>query len=244
MALPKIDVPIYEIKLESQKNTIKFRPFTVKEEKLFLMVNESDDEQSMLNTVKQVLQNCVIGEINIDDLPSFDIEYLFLNLRARSIGELVNLRYNCNNFFKNESGEEKKCNGFNSYDINLLELKPEKEENHTSKIQLSDNLGVVMKYPTVEIIQRHSNDVEVDDIIELIADCIDFVYDKEEIYYAKDTSKKELKEWIEGLEISQLEKIKFFFDTMPKLKKTLDFKCPKCDYEEKINLEGIQSFFV
>lgn len=242
--LPKIDVPIYEIKLESQKKKIKFRPFTVKEEKLFLMMNETEDEESIFNTTKQVLSNCVLSDIDINSLPSFDIEYLFLNLRARSIGEEVKIRFNCNNTVTNEEGKETKCNGHVDFNINLLEIKPEKKEGHSTKIELTDKLGLVMKYPTADIIQKYSVNPTVDDVIRMIAECVDFIYDKDEIYYAKDSKVEDLVEWIEGLEVAQIENIRTFFDTMPKMTKTLDFKCPKCAYEEQLRLEGIQSFFV
>ena len=242
--LPKIDVPIYELKLESQKKKVKFRPFTVKEEKLFLMINEGDDEEGIFNTTKQVLRNCVLSDIDVDSLPSFDLEYLFLNLRARSIGEEVKIRFSCNNTVADDEGKEKKCNGHVDFDINLLDIKPEKKDGHNTKIELTENLGLVMKYPTADIIQRYATNTSVDDIIKIIAECIDFIYDKDEIYYAKDTTFQELVEWVESLEISQLENVKQFFETMPKLTKKLDFKCPKCGYTEELTLEGLQSFFV
>jgi hypothetical protein len=243
--LPKIDVPIYELKLISNEKKIKFRPFTVKEEKLFLMAMESNDPDSSVNTIKQVLNNCIIDEINLELLPIFDLEYLFVHLRAKSIGEEVKLRYRCNNQVQKEDKIES-CNNLVEMNFNLLEIQPTKNEKHTNRIEIENNLGVVFKYPNFETLQKYGNNSndEIESILKLIIDCIDYIYDADQIYYAKDSSELELREFIESLQTNQLEKIKVFFDTMPKLQKTLNFKCNKCNYEEEINLEGIQNFFV
>jgi hypothetical protein len=241
--LPKIDVPIYEIKLPSTGESIKFRPFTVKEEKLFLMAYESEDVKYSVDTIIQVLNNCVVSDIDIKDLPTFDIEYLFLNLRARSIGEIVKLKYRCNNDVGTEK-EPQKCNSSVEIELNVLEVEPSKNPNHTNKIQLSEELGIVMKYPKMGLIKDNT---EVDDfnvVLDLIISCIDYIYDKDNLYYAKDSTKEELTEFLDSLQSKDLEKIKDFFDTMPKLKKNMDFSCKKCGYTENIELEGLQSFFV
>ena len=243
--LPKIDAPIYELKLISNEKKVRFRPFTVKEEKLFLMAVESNDPESSVKTIKQVLNNCLIDEINLETLPIFDLEYLFVHLRAKSIGEEVKLRYRCNNQVQNEDKMES-CNNLVELNFNLLEIQPIKDENHTNKIELENNLGVVFKYPNFETLQKYANTTndEIELILKLIIDCIDYIYDAEQIYYAKDSTESELREFIESLQTKQLEKIKIFFDTMPKLQKKLNFKCNKCNYGEEINLEGIQNFFV
>jgi hypothetical protein len=241
--LPKIDVPVYEIKLPSTGESIKFRPFTVKEEKLFLMAYESEDVKYSVDTIIQVLNNCVVSDIDIKDLPTFDIEYLFLNLRARSIGEIVKLKYRCNNDVGTEK-EPQKCNSSVEIELNVLEVEPSKNPNHTNKIQLSEELGIVMKYPKMGLIKDNT---EVDDfnvVLDLIISCIDYIYDKDNLYYAKDSTKEELTEFLDSLQSKDLEKIKDFFDTMPKLKKNMDFSCKKCGYTENIELEGLQSFFV
>ena len=242
--LPKIDVPIYDLKLISNGKKLRFRPFTVKEEKLFLMAVESNDSESSINTIKQVLNNCVIDEINLESLPIFDLEYLFIHLRAKSIGEEVKLRYRCNNQVQKEDKIDS-CGNLVEMNFNLLEIQPTKNENHTNKIELENNLGVVFKYPSFETLQKYEGDNnEIEIIINMIIECIDYIYDADQIYYAKDSSKEELREFIESLQTKQLEKIKMFFDTMPKLQKKLNFKCNKCGYQEEINLEGIQNFFV
>jgi len=245
MALPKIDVPIYSVKLVSNDQTIRFRPFTVKEEKLFLMANQSEDSDYVFKTILQVLNNCVLDEIDIEKLPIFDIEFLFLNLRARSVGENIELKYKCNNEVTEEDGSKKKCGNVVEVGMNLLEIEPSVEDTHTNKIQLSENLGVVMKYPSLDILENYKKDAdELDIIIDLIVDCIDYVFDDESVYYAKDNTKEELMDFLDSLQSKDLEKIKDFFDSMPRLKKDVDFKCNKCGHEEKIELQGIQSFFV
>lgn len=242
--LPKIDVPIYDLKLISNDKKVRFRPFTVKEEKLFLMAVESNDAESSINTIKQVLNNCIIDEINVESLPIFDLEYLFIHLRAKSIGEEIKLNYRCNNQVQKEDKIDS-CNNLVEVNFNLLEIKPTKNEQHTNKIQLDNNLGIVFKYPSFSGLQKYDNEVnEIEIIINMIIDCIDYIYDNEEIYYAKDSTEKELREFVESLQTKQLENIKLFFETMPKLQKKINFKCNKCEYEEEINLEGIQNFFV
>jgi hypothetical protein len=243
--LPKIDVPIFNVKLLSSGKSLSFRPFTVKEEKLFLMANESEDLNGVVDTIKQILNNCVLDEIDIESLPLFDIEHLFLNIRARSIGEVVNLKYKCNNTITNEEGgeEEKKCRNLVEIDLNILEIQPEKQEGHSTKIEITENMGIVMKYPNFETLKTFDIENEADSIIKITIDCIDYIYDKDQVYYTKDTTQEELVEFIESMQAKDLEKIKFFFDTMPKMKKDIEFKCNKCGHEELIELEGIQSFF-
>ena len=243
--LPKIDVPIYNVKLLSTGKSLRFRPFTVKEEKLFLMANEGEDLTTVVDTIKQILNNCILDEFDIDSLPLFDIEHLFLNIRARSIGEVVNLKYKCNNdVLDEETKEEKKCNNVVQIDLNVLDIHPEKQEGHTNKIQITEKLGIVMKYPNFETLKKFKDVSEADSIIKMAVNCIDYVYDADKIYYAKDSQEEDLIEFIESMQSKDLEKIKNFFDTMPKIRKDVDFKCNKCGHEEKIEVEGIQNFFV
>ena len=242
--LPKLDVPIYEIKLISSGKHVRFRPFLVKEQKLFLMASESEDSNEMISVIRQVLKNCVIDEIDIDNLPTFDLEYLFMNLRARSVEEIVDLRYKCNNMIKNEDGEEKQCTGVVEFKLNILEIEPTKNENHKNKVQITENLGICFKYPTFDMIQKYEKMNENEVMIRILVDCIDYIYDKEQIYYAKDSKKEELEEFVDNLQQKDLEKFKDFFDTMPEIKKDVHFKCPKCEYEEDITIKGMQSFFV
>ena len=244
MALPKIDVPIYSIKLLSNDNTLKFRPFTVKEEKLFLMANESEELDTVVDTIKQVINNCLLDEFDVDSLPLFEVEHIFLNIRAKSISEIVNLKYKCNNTISAEGEEEKKCGNIVEIDLNILDIKPEKQENHSNKIEITENLGMLMKYPSFQTLKMFNPASEFDAIMDMTIDCIEYIYDKDSIYYAKDSTREELVEFIESMQNKDLDKIRLFFETMPKMRKDIDFKCNKCGHEEIIEVEGIQNFFV
>ena len=242
MALPKLDVPIFETNLISNGQTVKFRPFLVKEQKLFLMAGQSEDVKDIISAIKQVINNCVISDIDIDTLPTFDLEKLFMKIRAHSVGEIANLRYTCNNKATNAEGEERKCGGIVEIDVNILELEPKYGEGHDKKIELTENLGLVMKYPNFKLLEKLNTKTEVD-LLNLFVSCIDYIYDNEQIYYAKDTTEAELVEFIDSMQPTDLEKIQNFFATMPKYSKEFEFKCPKCGYHEDITIEGIENFF-
>lgn len=242
--LPKLDVPIHEVKLLSTGKVIRFRPFLVKEQKLFLMASESEEPKETVNVIRQVLRNCIIDDINVDDLPTFDLEWLFMHLRARSVEEVVDLKYKCNNVVKDEKGEDSRCTGTVNFKLNLLEVEPIKHPNHTNKIQLTENLGICLKYPSFEMIQKYEDMNEAEIMSKVLVDCIDYLYDKEQVYYAKDNTREELEEFVDNLQQKDLEKLRDFFDTMPEIKKDVHFKCPKCGYEEDISIKGLQNFFV
>lgn len=242
--LPKLDVPIYELTLISSGKKIRFRPFLVKEQKLLLMVAQDEEGKDTINVVKQILKNCIVDEINIDDLPTFDLEYLFLNLRARSVNEIVELKYRCNNLIKDEKGEEKQCGSLEKFNVELLNIKPTKDPNHNNKISLSEKMGVVMKYPTFEMIAKLEGKTEEEILMELLVDCIDYVYDEENIYKTKDLPKQEIIEFIDSMQQKDLEKLQNFFETSPKIKHKIDFSCKKCGYKEEIPVEGLQNFFL
>jgi len=242
--LPKIDVPIYELKLISSGKSVRFRPFLVKEQKLLLMTAQSDDPKDALNVVKQISKNCIIDDIDVESLPVFDLEYIFLNLRARSVNEVVNLQYKCNNKIKDESNEEKVCGSLEKFDINLLEITPTKSSQHDKKIMLSEKLGIMMKYPTFEMVANLKGQNENEILMELLINCIDYIFDDDKLYYAKDVTREELVEFVDNLQQKDLEKIQQFFETTPKIKKSLNFNCRKCGYKEDITVEGLQNFFV
>jgi hypothetical protein len=245
--LPKIDTPLYELELPLLKKKVQFRPFLVKEEKILLMAMESEDENSVVLGIKQIMRNCLLSDIDIEDLPILDFEYLFLNLRARSVGETIDLQYKCNNDIPgSEEDKTHKCGNLISLSFNALEVKPEINEIN-GKIQLTPKLGVVLKYPTFKAIENVSlteNKNPVDFVSETIISSIDYIYDEENIYYAKDTPKEELVDFIDSLTKDQFAMIQKFFEDIPKLSKKIDFKCNKCGYEENIEIQGIQSFFV
>jgi hypothetical protein len=243
--LPKIDTPLYEITLPLSKQKIKFRPFLVKEEKILLMAMESEEEEAVILAIKQIVNNCCIDDINVDDLPILDLEYMFFQLRARSVGETIDLQYKCNNDI-NEGGEERKCNHLVKLSFNALEVEPELNVKESNKIELTPKLGLVLKYPTfgsVDELIENQKISATELIIKTIVTSIDYIYDDENIYYAKDNTNEELLDFVDSLSREQFSQIQNFFENIPKLKKKLDFKCGKCGYSDTIEVEGIQSFF-
>ena len=240
--LPKIDVPIFTVELPSNKKKVDFRPFLVKEQKLFLMMAESTDPAETIKVIRQVLKNCVLIDLDIDALPVFDLEYLFMNLRARSVSEMVNLKYRCNNMV-GEEGSQKECGTINEINFNVLEIQPTYTKEHTNKIQLNDKIGIIMKYPTFELVQKATGKGEDEMIMDMIYETIECVYDENQIYHMKDNTKEEIIEFVDNLQQKDLEKIRVFFETMPKIKKDIEYNCKKCGYHDTIALEGIQNFF-
>jgi len=240
--LPKIDVPVFTVELPSNKKKVDFRPFLVKEQKLFLMMAESTDPAETIKVIRQVLKNCVLIDLDIDALPVFDLEYLFMNLRARSVSEMVNLKYRCNNMV-GEEGSQKECGTINEINFNVLEIQPTYTKEHTNKIQLSDKIGIIMKYPTFELVQKATGKGEDEMIMDMIYETIECVYDENQIYHMKDNTKEEIIEFVDNLQQKDLEKIRVFFETMPKIKKDIEYNCKKCGYHDTIALEGIQNFF-
>lgn len=241
--LPKIDVPLYEITLPLLQKKIRIRPFLVKEEKILMMAMESEDSDAVLLAIKQIVNNCCVDPIDVDNLPILDLEYMFLQLRSRSIGEIIDLQYRCNNNEPTEDDADKRCGSIIKLSFNALEIEPETNATHDPKIQLTSKLGVVMKYPTFKMMNSIKDLGETETVAKMITECIDYIYDLESVYYAKDTTEKELVEFVDSLTREQFSKIQDFFDTIPKMKKHLNFKCGKCGYEEEVVLEGIQSFF-
>jgi hypothetical protein len=192
-----------------------------------------------------VLSNCIIDDVDVNALPTFDLEYLFMNLRARSVEEVVEMRYKCNNTtIDEETKEEKKCNGVFQYEINLTKIEPTFNPTHSNKIALTEKMGVVLKYPTFEMAEKYDGMPENEVLINVLMDCIEYIYDEENLYYAKDNTREELEEFIDSLQQKDLEKFKEFFDTMPEVKTYVPFKCPKCAYEEQMEIKGLQNFFV
>lgn len=244
MALPKIDVPIYTVDLPLSKKKVRYRPFLVKEEKILLMAAESKDEKTVVDSIKQIINNCCLDEIDVEKMPVLDVEFFFLHLRSRSVSEVVDLQYKCNNKVKDEKGEEKDCGNVVKLSVNVLEIQPEINPKHTNKIQLTDKLGIVMKYPNFKMLENIQDGSDVEKIIRIVSNCIDYIYDEENIYYKKDITDQELNEFIDGMNKEQFTKIQEFFETIPKIKKDVEFKCSKCGYDEKITIEGLQNFFV
>jgi hypothetical protein len=240
MALPKIDTPIYELDLPLSKKHVRFRPFLVKEQKNLLMAMESGDSKSIEQNVKQVLNNCTVTEnIDIEKLPVLDVEFYFLNLRARSVGEIVENKYRCDNQVDGSA-----CGNIMETSLNLLDIKIEGVKENNDVIQLTDTISIKLKYPEFSVINKLSKLSDVSDIaFEMIAESVEYIFDGEQFYYAKETTTEELVEFIEGLNQQQFAKIEDFFAYLPKLEKKIEMKCSRCGFEHKLDVEGLESFF-
>jgi hypothetical protein len=238
MPLPTISTPTYELEIPSIKKTIKYRPFLVKEEKILIIAMESEDSKQIADAVKNVISNCLITRgIKIEKLSTFDIEYLFLNIRGKSVGETVNVLITCP-----DDGVTKV-----PVSINLDEIKVEVSDQHSRDIKLDDALTMRMKYPSIqEFIKSNfsnTNDVSVDDTFDLICSCIEQVYSEEESWNASDFSNKDLIQFLEQLTSNQFKEIEKFFETMPKLLHKVTVVNPKTEVENEVILEGLSSFF-
>ena len=239
MPLPKISTPTYELELPSNGETIKFRPFLVREEKLLVLALEGEDTKEISNAIKTVIKNCIITKgIKVESLPTFDIEYLFLNIRGKSVGEKVDINIICP-----DDGETTV-----PVSIDLEDIKVRKNEEHSNKIQLDDSLMMEMKYPSLDQFIKNNFDFTgtsntMDQSFDLIASCIDKIYNEDEIWTTSDVTKKELVEFLDQMNSSQFKQIEKFFDTMPKLSHEVKVKNPKTEVESTVVLEGLSSFF-
>ncbi len=236
MALPKLGYPTYELELPSTGKTVKYRPFLVKEEKVLLMALESQDEKQVISAVKDLIKNCVISRIKVDNLPSFDLEYLFLKIRAASIGEVIQLNVTC--LDDNETQVEAT--------ININDVEVSKPEGHTSKIMFDDNTGIMMKYPSMQqFVEREflQKEMKTEEVYDFIAESIDQIFDADEVYDKSTTTKKEFRQFIDTLTTKQFEKIQQFYTTCPKLTHTFKVTNPNTGKESEYTIEGLQSFF-
>ncbi len=240
MALPKLNVPVYETILPSTEKVIKYRPFLVKEEKILLTALEDETGNSLPLAIKQIINNCIQGEINVEQLPTFDIEYLFLRLRAKSVGEniVVGLKpWGC----PQNNGEL--CKNSTQVDINLEEVKVIKNELHTNKIMLDDNIGIIMDYPNASSVSGQNGEDDFSLGMNHIKNGIKMIFTNEETHERGSYTDEELGEFIESLNSEQFQRIKKFFDTMPVLKHTVKYKCSTCGEDKETLLEGMNSFF-
>ena len=238
MPLPTIATPSYELKLPSTKKTIKYRPFLVKEEKLLVLALETQDTKQITTAIKQVLKGCIQSRgVKVETLPTFDIEFLFLNIRAKSVGEIVDVTITAPD------------DGVTPIDITLdiEEIEVQESKDHNKRIQLDDTLMMDMKYPSLDQFIKNNfdfgGDATLDQSFELIASCIDKIYNEEEVWAAEDCTKKELVQFLEQMNSSQFKQIEKFFDTMPKLSHTVEVTNPKTGVKSSVVLEGLQSFF-
>ena len=237
MPLPKIATPTYELVLPSSNRKIKYRPFLVKEEKILIIALESQDQKQIANAVKSILSACILTRgTKVEKLSTFDIEYLFLNVRGKSVGEQIEVMVTCPDDGKTQVPKT----------INIDAIKVVKSKDHKTDIKLDDQYSIRMRYPSLnEFIKTNfaAGEIAVDDTFELIASCVDQIYSEEESWTSEDCTKKEMVDFIDGLNSSQFKEIEKFFDTMPKLSHKVKVKNPNTDVESEIVLEGLQSFF-
>tara|TARA_B100001287_G_scaffold49871_1_gene38934 strand:+ start:1198 stop:1911 length:714 start_codon:yes stop_codon:yes gene_type:complete len=236
MALPTMDLPTHELEIPSNKKKIKFRPFLVKEEKVLLLALESDDEKNIRDAVLNLLKGCITTRIKLENLATFDLEYIFLNIRAVSVGEVVEINVTCQDDNKTQV----------KYTLNLTDVRVNFPDGHSNKIMLTDSLGVIMKYPSFDRFvenQFAQKDVNEDTVIEIVAESIDQIFDGEEVFDSSTTTPKEFVEFVESLTTQQLEKLQKFFETSPRLEHKFKVKNPNTDVESDYTISGLGSFF-
>lgn len=240
MPLPMLDLPTYSVFIPSLDKEIKFRPFIVKEEKVLLIALESNDFNTILNSIKQVLQNCVVTPgVDVEKLPLHELELLFLNLRARSMGEQVELEYICENVV-----DEKKCKGQVVVQVDLLKAAMDMKQIKTT-IQLTDTVGIKLKYPTLDVSEiLESKKTDIDTGIQLIERCTEYLFDADQVYKPSEMADGEFREFISNLTQPQFMTLQEFFEDIPKVKYETNAICKKCRKEHRIYLEGLLDFFV
>ena len=238
MPLPKIATPTYELELPTTEQTVRYRPFLLKEEKLLVLALETEDTKQITTAIKTVLKSCVLTKgIKVEQLPTFDIEYLFLNIRGKSVGEELEVKVICPDDEKTEV----------PITIDLDEVKVQKSEGHNKQLKLDDTLMMEMRYPSLDQFIKNNFDFkdenQMEQSFDLIGSCIDKIYNEDEVWATADCTKKEVKEFLESMNSSQFKDIEKFFETMPKLSHTIKVKNPKTKVESEVVLEGLASFF-
>jgi len=236
MALPKLTTPTYELEVPSTDEKLKYRPFLVREEKILLIALESGKSEDIIDAIKDIVTECTYGKIDLGKMPMFDVEYIFLNIRAKSVGEVSTLKLLC--------PDDKET--YVNIDIDLSEIMVQVDEGHNPKIELTDEMGMIMTYPSIDSLSATGvTDITADNMLDVIGACVLQIYDKkgEEVFEAKDQTKKELSDFVESLNTKQFQEVQKFFDTMPKLKHTIEVENPKTKVKSKIVLQGLNDFF-
>ncbi len=244
MALPRVASPTYELTIPSSGEKVSYRPFLVKEEKTLLMAMEAGDNRAMTKAMQDIITSCTEGEVNLKRLASFDIEYFFLQLRGRSIGEVLTISPIRPSNFKccKEATENDIC----EIDINIDDIVMDTSKIKSSEINITDDIGMKLNFPQIETVQKYTGegeDIKSENVFKLIVDCIEYIWDGEEIFKAKDSTKKDLNEFLESLTSAQFTEVKDFFESMPRLSHEIDWICPRCEKSNPMRIEGIDSFF-
>lgn len=232
MALPKIDIPKYEVKIPSTGKTVMYRPYLVKEEKILMIALESKSNSQIMTAMKDIVSSCTFNKVDPDKLCTFDLEYLFLKLRSKSVGEVSRIGIKC-----------KHCEAVNKTEINLDEVQVQFPEKVEKKIQLNDEVGITLNYPKADFLSDQDGKLTPEAITNVIIACIDTIYDKDGVYHAADHKKEELAEFVDSLNQAQFLKIQEFISNMPKLQMEIKFKCEKCKKDNSLEISGLQNFF-
>ena len=236
MALPKLTTPTYELEIPSTDEKIKYRPFLVREEKILLIALESGESKDIITAIKDIVTECTYGKIDLGKMPMFDVEYVFLQIRSKSVGEVSTLKLLC--------PDDKET--YVNVDIDLSEIMVQVDEEHNPKIELTDEMGMYMTYPSIDLLSATGiTDINASNMLDVISACILQIYDKkgEEVFETKDQTKKEISEFVESLNTKQFQEVQKFFDTMPKLKHTVEIDNPKTKVKSKVVLQGLNDFF-
>lgn len=237
MALPMNTAVTYNLTIPSTGQEVKYRPFLIKEEKALLVAQQSESPKIMMDTLKQVIKDCIKDQIDVENLATFDLEYIFLQLRAKSVGEIVELSLKC------DTCEDPKAVAPVSIDLTGLQV--EKNPEHTNKISLFGDVGVIMKYPSIETIEKLGSitDGDFDKLFDVVSQCIDSIYTNDEVFKTKEQTKQDVLDFLNNLTSDQFAKVQKFFETMPRLRKEISYTCPVCNKKHDKVLEGIGSFF-
>ena len=243
MALPKVNTPTYELIVPSTGEKVSYRPFLVKEEKTLLMAAEDQNISTITKAMRDIISTCTEGKVDLKDLAPYDIEYIFLQLRGKSVGDVIDL-----NLKKPESieCEEPECPGSTEIKIDIDDIKIDTSSIVDSKIELTEDIGIKLGFPQLDSMQKYTTKgggMDAGGVFKMINDCIEYIWEGDDIYKAKDATKKELNDFIESLSTEQFNKIRDFFESMPRLRHEITWTCSKCDKSAPLLLEGIDSFF-
>lgn len=233
MSLPVINTPTYELEIPSTKETLIYRPFLVKEEKILLMAMEEDNDKTTIRAIRQIVKNCTFEKFDIDNLPMFDLEYIFLNIRAKSVGEVATIR-----LLSPDDGKT-----YVEVQIPLEEVKVKFNKKHKKVVKLTDDISIEMSYPNLEVMTKLNENAKTNEVFNIIGDCVERIIDGETIYERTDFTKKDLSTFLDSLNTKQFQDVQTFFETMPKLTYDVEFENPKTKKMNKVTLEGMQSFF-
>lgn len=230
--LPKVQTPVYSLTLPSSGKTLEFRPFLVKEQKALLIAMESPEDNAMTETTLSVVQSCLFDKVDVKKLPKVDVDYIFIKMREKSVGEQIELIVTCTD-----------CGANQDYTFNLTSAKVECNESHTNKIEIDQNTGLIMRLPTFNEVSNLINNYTVENIYKTVVSCIEQIYDTEAVYLTKDMQYREVSDWVDRLTQEQYDKLEEFYRTAPRIVSYIEYRCKKCGKEHRIELEGIEDFF-